>query len=57
MKDKDEIMRQLHIWYEEYDTLPLGHPVRLTILDKINVLRWVLNMKRVQTHPGGQLVI
>lgn len=56
MKDKDTIIHEMRIAMEKYDVLPSGHQMRTVVMEKINTLRWVLNMPPIRTQPGGNLI-
>ena len=56
MKDKDSIIHEMHIVMGKYDVLPVGHEMRTVVIEKINTLRWVLDMPPIRTQPGGDLV-
>ena len=56
MRDKDSIIQEMHLAMERYDILPAGHEMRNVIMEKINTLRWVLNLPPIRTQPGGDLV-
>ena len=56
MRDKDTIIQEMHLAMEKYDILPAGHEMRNVIMEKINTLRWVLNLPPIRTQPGGDLV-
>ena len=54
MKDKTEILRELQMLMDQYDTMPANNAFREIILAKIEMLGWVLN-KKIQTYPGGRI--
>ncbi|MBQ9539921.1 MAG: hypothetical protein IJU89_00655 [Alphaproteobacteria bacterium] len=55
MKDKDTIIHEMRIAMGKYDLLPSGHEMRTVVMEKINTLRWVLDLPAVRTQPGGDI--
>lgn len=55
MKDKQSIIHEMQIAMEQYDTLPPLHDMRIVVMEKINTLRWVLNLPPIRTQPGGAI--
>lgn len=56
MKDKDTIIHEMQIAMGQYDALPSGHQMRTVVMERINALRWVLNMPPIRTQPGGEII-
>lgn len=56
MKTKDIILQEMQIAMEKYDILPSGHQMRTVVMEKINALRWVLDLSPIRTQPGGNLI-
>lgn len=56
MKNRHEIICELRVATESYDTFPPGHEMRTVVMEKINTLRWVLGLPPVRTQPGGGII-
>ena len=56
MKTKDTIIHEMQIAMEKYDILPPSHQMRTVVMEKINALRWVLDLPSIRTQPGGNLI-